>query len=144
MMILVKLFSISVSLSKYLQTENLDLENALFFAETTQTTLKDIRLNADKEFNEIFKSVEKICNTLEIAVCVPRVSGRKTHRTNVDVDTPESFYRVGVIIPFLDNFIEQLHNRFLEHQSILKSFDCLYQSLILKLQKTLKTNLSYC
>ncbi|KAL4105175.1 hypothetical protein QTP88_020447 [Uroleucon formosanum] len=95
MMILVKLFSISVSLSKFLQTENLDLENALSFAETTQTTLKDIRLNADKEFNEIFKSVEKICNTLEIAVYVPRVSGRQTHRTNVDVDTPESYYRVG-------------------------------------------------
>uniref|UniRef100_A0A2H8TYH1 Zinc finger MYM-type protein 1 n=2 Tax=Melanaphis sacchari TaxID=742174 RepID=A0A2H8TYH1_9HEMI len=138
MMILVKLFSISVSLSKFLQTENLDLENALFFAETTQTTLKDIRLNADKEFNEIFKSVEKICNTLEIAVCVPRVSGRQTHRTNVDVDTPESFYRVGVFIPFLDNFIEQLHNRFLEHQSILKSFDCLIPKSNLKVTKNVE------
>jgi len=68
MMILVKLFSISVSISKFLQTENLNLENALFFAETTQTTLQDIRLNIDKEFNETFKSVEKICNTMEIAI----------------------------------------------------------------------------
>lgn len=84
-----------MSLSKFLQTENLDLENALSFAETTQTTLKNIRLNADKEFNELFKSVEKICNTLEIAVCVPRIFGRQTHRSNVDVDTPESYYLVG-------------------------------------------------
>ncbi|CAI6375957.1 unnamed protein product [Macrosiphum euphorbiae] len=125
MMILVKLFSISVSLSKFLQTENVDLENALSFAENTQATLKDIRLNADKEFNELFKSIEKICSTLEIAVCVPRISCRQTHRNNVDVDTPESYYRVAVFIPFLDNFIEQLHNRFLEHRSILMSFDCL-------------------
>jgi len=113
------------SLSKFKKTENLDLENALSFVETTQTTLHDIRLNADKGFNEIFKSVEKIYNTLEIVICVPRISGRQTHRTNVDVDTLESYYRVRVFVPFLDNFIEQLHNRFFEYQSILKSFDCL-------------------
>lgn len=47
------------------------------------------------------------------------------HTTNIDIDTPESYPRVGVFILFLDNFIEQLHNRFLEHRSILKSFDCL-------------------
>jgi len=35
---------------------------------------------------------------------------RQTHRNNVDVDTPESDYRVAVFIPFLDNFLEQLHN----------------------------------
>lgn len=72
MMILVKLFWISVSSSKFLHTKKLYLENALYFAEITQTTLKDIRSNADKEFHEIFKSVEKICNTLNIVVCVPR------------------------------------------------------------------------
>jgi len=86
MMIFVKLFSISVSLSKFLQKENWDLEYALSFVENTQARLKDIRLNADKEFKELFKSVEKICGTLETAVCVPRISGRQTHRNNVDVE----------------------------------------------------------
>jgi len=80
MMILVKLFSISVSLSKFLQTGNLDLENALSFAETKQTALKNICSNADKEFYELFKSVVKICNTLDIAVCVSRISSRQTHK----------------------------------------------------------------
>ncbi|XP_050065806.1 zinc finger MYM-type protein 1-like, partial [Aphis gossypii] len=40
MMILVKLFSISVSLSKFLQTKNLDLENALSFAEKHTSYIK--------------------------------------------------------------------------------------------------------
>lgn len=72
----------------------------------TQATLKDIRLNADKEFTEFFKSVEKNCGTLEIDVCVPRISGRQTHRNNVDVDTPESYYRAGPVLPNMYRGVE--------------------------------------
>lgn len=69
--------------------------------------LKDIRSNAHKEFHELFTSVEKMYNTLEIAICVaPRISGRQTHRNNVTIDISESIYRVGIFIPFLDNCTE--------------------------------------
>lgn len=44
-----------MSLSKFLQTENLDLETALCFAEITHVTLKDVRTNADGKFHELFK-----------------------------------------------------------------------------------------
>jgi hypothetical protein len=40
-------------------------------------------------------------------------------------NNPTEYYRVSTFIPFLDNFIEQLHGRFLEHRAKLKSFNCL-------------------
>lgn len=73
LMILVKLFSISVPLSRLLQTESLDLKQALSFANVTHNTLKDIRVNAIEEFSKIFKSVETYCNKIGIDVCIPRI-----------------------------------------------------------------------
>ncbi|XP_050066397.1 zinc finger MYM-type protein 1-like [Aphis gossypii] len=79
LMILVKLFSISVPLSRLLQTESLDLKQALSFANVTHNTLKDIRVNAIEEFSKIFKSVETYCNKIGIDVCIPRISSRQIH-----------------------------------------------------------------
>jgi hypothetical protein len=110
-MILVKLFSISVPLSILLQTESLDLKQAFSFANVTQNTLKDIRVNAIEEFSKIFKSVETYCNKIGIDVCIPRTLGRQAHRSNVAPNNPESYYHVTIFIPFLNNFIDQLHDR---------------------------------
>ncbi|XP_025414537.1 uncharacterized protein LOC112686475 [Sipha flava] len=88
--ILVKLFSISVRLSRFLLTESLDLKQALYFANVTQNALKDIRVNAIKEFSRVFKSVETYCNKIGIDVCIPRISGRQAHRSNVAINNPES------------------------------------------------------
>lgn len=126
LMILVKLFSISVPLSRLLQTESLDLKQALSFANVTQNTLKDIRVNAIEEFSKIFKSVETYCNKIGIGICIPRISSRQAHRSNIATNSPESYYRVTIFIPFLDNFIDQLHDRFLSHKNILSSFTCLF------------------
>lgn len=63
---------------------------------------KDIRSNDDKEFHELFTSLEKPYNTLDISVRVPGISGN-----NVAVDISDDFYRVlGVFIPCLDDFID--------------------------------------
>ena len=43
-----------------------------------------------------------------------------------------------MFISFLDNFIEQLHIRFLEHRSILKSFDCIIPKPNFKLTKDIE------
>ncbi|KAL5245885.1 hypothetical protein ACI65C_013293 [Semiaphis heraclei] len=125
LLILVKVFSISAPLSKFLQTENLDLESALEFADMTQSTIKQIRDNANAEFEKIFKEVEDVCSSFDITVSVPRTTSRQKNRSNVMNNNPIEYYRISTFIPFLDNFLEQLHGRFLEHRAKLKSFNCL-------------------
>lgn len=122
---LVKIFSLSVPLSKFLQSENLDLETALNFACQTQYAVQNIRDNVDNEFSSIFQETKDTCNELNIKICVPRIKGKQSVRCNVATDCPEHYYRVSVFIPFIDNFLDQMKNRFLEHQTTLKSFICL-------------------
>jgi len=37
----------------------------------------------------------------------------------------EEFYRLAVFIPFLDSFLTQLHDRFLQHKNLLKNLSYL-------------------
>ena len=123
--ILVKIFSLSAPLSKFLQSENLDLETALNFACQIQNAVQNIRDNVDNEFHSIFQETKNTCNELNINICVPRITGKQSMRFNAGTDCPEHYYRVSLFIPFIDNFLDQMKNRFLEHQTTLKSFICL-------------------
>jgi len=38
-------------------------------------------------------------------------------------NNPTEYYKVSILIPFLDNIIEQFHGLFLEHRAKLKSFN---------------------
>ena len=40
----------------------------------------------------------------------------------------EEYFRVGIFIPFLDNFIVTLEARFTAHKSIIDEFQCLISS----------------
>jgi hypothetical protein len=127
-----------VRLSRFLLTESLDLKQALYFANVTQNALKDIRVNAIKEFSRVFKSVETYCNKIGIDVCIPRISGRQAHRSNVAINNPESYYRVTIFILFLNNFIDQLHDRFSTHENILSSFTCLFPNSDFKISNDIE------
>lgn len=113
------------TIDKFLQSENLNLETTLNFGCQTQHAVQNIRDNVDNEFHSIFQKTKDTCNELNINICVPRITGKQSMRCNVATDYPEHNYRVSIFIPFIDNFLDQMKNRFLEHQTTLKSFICL-------------------
>ena len=55
----------------------------------------------------------------------PRLTSRQTNRCNITAATDEEYFRVGIFIPFLDNFIVTLEARFTTHKSIIGEFQCL-------------------
>ncbi|XP_060844276.1 52 kDa repressor of the inhibitor of the protein kinase-like [Rhopalosiphum padi] len=58
---------------------------------------------------------------------MPRISKRQTNRCNIQTDDTEIFYRVSVFIPYIDKFINELEERFTNHQSKLTSFHSLFK-----------------
>lgn len=112
-------------LSKFLQSENLDLETALNFACQTQSVVQNIREHFNNVFHSIFQETKDTCNELNINICVPRITGKQSMHFNVATGCSEHYYCVSVFIPFIDNFLDQIINRFLEHQTTLESFICL-------------------
>jgi hypothetical protein len=123
--VLSKVFAISLPLSRLLQTENMDLFEAVGLAVQLETTITVMRTNADDVFADLFGTVQTVCQKFDIAVCLPRRAGRQTHRSNVPAETAEAYYRASVYIPFIDSFLLQLKDRLTNHKTLLQSFRCL-------------------
>jgi hypothetical protein len=123
--VLSKVFAVSLPLSRLLQTENMDLCEAINLAVQLDTTVEKMRINADEEFADLFGTIQIICRKLGVSVCVPRRVGRQTHRDNIPAETPEDYFRATVYIPFIDSFLLQLKERLTNHKALLQSFRCL-------------------
>ena len=54
----------------------------------------------------------KLAQGLNITVAVPRVIERQVYLNNAPADSPETYYRKNVLLPFLDHILTQLPERF--------------------------------
>lgn len=43
---------------------------------------------------------------------MPQICQIQTHRTNVNVTDPETYFKISVFLPFFDYIIQALHTRF--------------------------------
>jgi len=125
--VLNKVFALGLILSKVLQQTSIDLKEAMSLAQNTRQELQEIRLNAEKEFGDIFERVKSLAEKIDIEINMPRISKRQTNRCNIQTDDPEIFYRVSVFIPYIDKFINELEERFTNHQSTLTNFHSLFK-----------------
>ena len=66
-----------------------------------------------------------MAKTQNFILKTPRLTLKQTNRCNIAAETDEEYFRVGIFIPFLDNFIVTLEARFTAHKSIIGRFQCL-------------------
>ncbi|XP_050064754.1 52 kDa repressor of the inhibitor of the protein kinase-like [Aphis gossypii] len=98
-------------------------------AEVSVTSIQGLRENINEEFNELFKEAEKMANILDITISVKRLNKRSTRRANPCVKDANEYYRITVVIPYIDYFIQQLNERFMCHKNIFKGFQSLFSGL---------------
>ncbi|KAL4084849.1 hypothetical protein QTP88_027731 [Uroleucon formosanum] len=77
--VLNKVFALGLVLSKVLQQTSIDLKEAMSLAQDTKQELTEIRLNAEKEFGDIFKRVKSLAEKIDIAINMLRISKRQTN-----------------------------------------------------------------
>lgn len=126
--ILEHVLSLSLPLSKFLQTKNIDLVEAIQTADDIVNIIKQLRLKDENEFKIIFNKVKSKCDALNIEISIPRTANKQKIRCNVQVDFPEDYYRIYFFIPFVDHFLNQLNDRFLSHRSVIENFSFILQS----------------
>ncbi|XP_060869648.1 52 kDa repressor of the inhibitor of the protein kinase-like [Metopolophium dirhodum] len=119
------LFSLTLPLCKSLQSVTCDLSEAVTFVETVLNEVEDMRININQTFKEIF---EKATNMLKLIdgedqIKMPRLIGRQKNRNNVNVNSA---------IPFYDDFIQQLKDRFSKHKTVLSSLYLLIPKMCYK------------
>jgi hypothetical protein len=112
--VLVKAFSLSLPLGRALQFENVDLLEAINMINKHKDMIQVLRTYAETEFFGIYDSskAKVMAESFGISVTIPRTSGRQIHRCNVQVDSPEAYFKIAIFLPFLDNFVRQLTSRF--------------------------------
>lgn len=114
------IFSITCPLSVYLQKESLDLAEAMNAAIITKKALCELQDDAMSAFSKIFTEVNMICEPLDVPVTKPRRVGRQ--KDSNKLETPEEFYKNEIFLPFLQNTVHALDEKFLKHADILEPF----------------------
>ena len=117
--------AILLPLSKMLQEKNLDIFKANELLDGVLSLLQDERLNSENSFNHIFKRSTFICNELEVPVALPRRANRQIYRHNFAAANPEEFFRCSVFVPYMDQIISDLENRFQDQRATCTLLWCL-------------------
>ncbi|KAJ8881957.1 hypothetical protein PR048_018444 [Dryococelus australis] len=74
--------------------------------------LLEIRDNTDAEFHKIFTECENKAKLLGAEKRLPRVVGTQRHRENFPADSPKQYYRRVLFIPYVEELISSLNERF--------------------------------
>lgn len=107
------ILDITCPLSLYLQTKNISLVDANHAVKAALTVLNNMRTNAEDDFKKIFDHACQISDSLSppVQISLPRMARVQKHRENYHSSTPETYFRVSLFIPLLDNIIDDLSNR---------------------------------
>ncbi|CAH1109418.1 unnamed protein product [Psylliodes chrysocephalus] len=66
------------------------------------------RDKAEKTVEAIMKEMEAIGMELDVEIRVPRLTTKQSFRINPPVSTPEQYFKISVLIPYLDSFCNSL------------------------------------
>lgn len=108
-------FGFTKSLSILIQGSSMDIVTAYEKIKLVKNEYSEIRMNADREFEKLFQlmlQMASLSNENGQPMGIPRRCGRQVHRSNIQADTPEQYWRRVVFVPYLDSLIEELDSRF--------------------------------
>ena len=98
-----------------LQNRNNDIVKAYSQVQSVIDELTTIRSD-DALLHAWYLHVEKVASVVNVAPQVPRTTGRQCHRENTEHDSVEEYYRRCIVLPLLDNLIQQMNERFSQTQ----------------------------
>lgn len=96
-------------------------------AEETLKVIQDYRNDAEKKFKEIFNEASLIANRHLVNIKIQRIVAR-TQRLNIHNKLAEEYYCISVFIPYVESFINELKERFIDHKTIINAFHSLFTS----------------
>lgn len=128
------LFPYTLTLCKILQSPICDLAAALQHVDLIIKTIEDVRQNIDSKFAKLFLNAQNLLCTVNEEIKIPRITSRQEHRANYNTKDPETYFRITIMIPLLDDFIDQLQSRFQNHKATLSSLNILIPSVCCKEQ----------
>ncbi|XP_025422746.1 52 kDa repressor of the inhibitor of the protein kinase-like [Sipha flava] len=109
------LFVYTRSLSIQLQISKQNLSSAMKNFKNILNVFEDIRKNPDITFITLFEITAQKLLIFDEELKVSRLSGHQTKRNNINANinqNPMEWFKITIIIPFLDHIIQELKSRF--------------------------------
>ncbi|CAN7939811.1 unnamed protein product [Ixodes hexagonus] len=112
-----KVLSLTVPLSRQLQTTSLDVIGALSHVDDVEAAVQELRQSG---ISTVFQAAISMAEAANVEIRMPRVTSRQRHRQNIPAIDVEDYFRLSLFLPFLDHLITQLDDRFKKHRSTLE------------------------
>lgn len=91
-------------------------------ADDTLKEFEHLRNMAENSFNEIFLNASRLAKKFDVPIVIPRITKHQRNRINYPSNSPEEYYRISIFIPFLDSFILEINQRFVNHKTTSSGF----------------------
>jgi len=109
--------SSTVSLSRFLQKETIEMQQASDAVQDTLSVLEEKRRKSEEIFEVLFNTVSDTCSKFDIEISTPKAATRGRHPTQ----DAEGYYRQTIYNPILDNITQDLKQRL--DAAVMQSFD---------------------
>eukprot|EP00118_Oscarella_pearsei_P020405 m.220984 g.220984 ORF g.220984 m.220984 type:complete len:248 (+) comp39951_c2_seq40:696-1439(+) len=103
-----------------LQKQASDVSSAYKEAQFIHAILRRFRDDSEKEFAKMFAKSQELGTSLFSAtyrLTMPRIARSQLHRSNIETDSLETYYRVSLYNEFLSHCVRELQERLLDNSS---------------------------
>ena len=107
----------------------MDIVSAINLLKNIIQLLEKDRQNADTEFKTIFTQAKNVCDSLGIEITIPKTTKFQKHRCN--------------FIPFIDDLVSSLTDRFLSHETTIISLQYILPESAMYLISILKKSILF-
>ena len=91
----------------------------------------NIHANIDETIDVWYKQAQTLANTIGFVEETPRRKKAQIFRANIRADSPQEYYRRSVLIPFIDELLQQLNDRFsMDNRQAIQCLFSIIPSLI--------------
>ena len=95
-----------------LQSKETDIAKAYSLIHVLLTIVQGARENVNMKSLIWFERAKTLGKEVNTTACKPRTCSKQTLSANPEIQDPEEYYRIALIIPFLDHILSELDSRF--------------------------------
>ena len=118
------------SLASKLQQRDMDIYFALKMIDEVISNIHALRSNIDETFDVLYKQTQTLADTIGSVEETPRTIAQR-FRANVPAENPQEYYKRSVLIPFIDELLQQLNDRFsMDNRHVIQCLFSIIPSLI--------------
>nr|XP_054770920.1 52 kDa repressor of the inhibitor of the protein kinase-like [Lytechinus pictus] len=119
------------ALSVKLQKRDSDIFKAYGHIDFVTKEIQSMRVNIDEVWDEWFIESCAIAEDVGSSMKTPRTTNVQRNRANVPADTPSTYFKRAIAVPFLDSFSQGLTERFSPENRCMRSIMGLLPSVLL-------------